>query len=123
MTRVVLGCPRRAKHKKWLKKASGYFGRASKCYKIARRQVERGMRHAVMHRRKNHSRMRSLWITRINAAARQNSISYSRFMRLLRDSQCQWNRKTLAECAVRNPDNFKNLVSDLVLSSGAPLSQ
>lgn len=112
MIRVKRGVTKHARHKKWIERASGYFGRSSTCYRIARLKVERGMRHAVMHRRKNASNMRSLWIMRINAAARANNVTYSQLMHALTVTNCTWNRKTLSECAISNPSAFAALVAD-----------
>lgn len=122
MIRVKRGQVKHARHKKWLARASGYFGRSSTCYRIARLKVERGMRHAVAHRRKNASRMRSLWITRINAAARANNISYSQLMYALKMMGCEWNRKSLAECAVHDADTFASIVNDAASKLASRLS-
>ena len=117
MIRVKRGVTKRATHKKWLRLAKGYFGRAGTCYRIARERVERGMQHAFKHRKEARRSMRSLWITRINAATRANGLSYSQFIHKLNSSsEVQWNRKTLSECAIHDPDGFKRLVAGL--SSG-----
>lgn len=114
MIRVKRGVTKRALHKKWLKKASGYFGRSSTCYRIARSRVEKGMRYASEHRRKNASRMRSLWIMRINAAARALGSTYSKLICALYKHGCEWNRKTISECAIHHPDTFKALISKVL---------
>lgn len=111
MIRVKRGVTKRASHKKWIKRASGYFGRSSTCYTLARSRVEKGMRYATAHRRKNASRMRSLWIMRINAAARSLGSNYSKLMSALSKSNCLWNRKTLSECAIYHPDTFNALAT------------
>jgi large subunit ribosomal protein L20 len=114
MIRVKRGVTKRATHKKWLKLAKGYFGRAGTCYRIARERVERGMQHAFRHRKEARRSMRSLWITRINAATRMHGVSYSQFIhKLNQNSEIPWNRKTLSECAIRDPDGFKAVVNEL----------
>jgi len=122
MIRVKRGVTKRATHKKWLKLAKGYFGRAGTCYRIARERVERGMQHAFKHRKEARRAMRSLWITRINAAARLNGISYSQFIHQLKQSgDMEWNRKILSECAIQDPEGFKKIISHVEKSANNEL--
>lgn len=110
MIRVKRGVTKRAKHKKWLKMAKGYVGRASTCYRIAHERVERGMQHAFRHRKEFKRDIRSLWITRINAAAREHGVSYSRLINNISKTGMSWNRKMLSECAIHDPEGFKKIV-------------
>lgn len=114
MIRVKRGVTKKAVHKKWLGFAKGYYGRAGTCYRIARERVERGMQHAFRHRKEFKRDMRSLWITRINAAARELGMSYSEFMHGLNKLGLDWNRKILSECAIHNPDGFKAIVDQVI---------
>ena len=116
MIRVKRGVTKRATHKKWLKLAKGFFGRAGTCYRIARERVERGMQHAFKHRKEARRDIRSLWITRINAATRKNGMSYSQFIHNLKNAQGEvatWNRKSLSEFAIHNPEGFEKLILTL----------
>ena len=112
MTRVKRGVTKRARHKKWIDMASGYFGRAGTCYRIARERVERGRQHAYKHRKEFKREMRSLWILRINAACREHGVRYSQFIAGLKNIGCEWNRKMLSECAIHDPASFKKMVMD-----------
>jgi large subunit ribosomal protein L20 len=116
MIRVKRGVTKRATHKKWLKLAKGFFGRAGTCYRIARERVERGMQHAFKHRKEARRNIRSLWITRINAATRMHGVSYSDFINKLKtiEGPCsEWNRKMLSECAIADPEGFKLIVDSV----------
>ena len=118
MARTKKSTLRRRKHKEVLKKARGYRGGRSKLYREAKQSVQRGLEHAYRHRRERKRDFRRLWITRINAAARLNGFSYSRFMGGLNRLDVQLNRKMLADIAVRDPQSFAQIV-DLVLESEA----
>lgn len=100
---------RKDRKKKILKEAKGYFGGRKKLYRTAKDAVEKGWEHAYRDRRKKKRNFRRLWITRINAAARQHELSYSRFMNGLKRSGIELDRKALADLAVREPEAFEAL--------------
>jgi large subunit ribosomal protein L20 len=101
---------RHARHKKILKLAKGYRASNSKLYRVANEQVLHSLAYAFAHRRKKKGDFRKLWITRINAAARMNDISYSRLMDGLHKANANVNRKMLAELAVNDPAAFTAFV-------------
>lgn len=102
--------PARSKRKKKiLKAAKGYFGGRKNLYRTAKDAVEKGWEHAYRDRKKKKRNFRRLWITRINAAARENDLSYSRFMNGLKRSGIELDRKALADLAVRDPMAFASL--------------
>ena len=111
MTRVKGGTISRARHKKALKQAKGYFGSKHKLYKTAKEQVRHSLMYAYRDRRQKKRDFRKLWITRINAACRANDISYSRFINGLSKAGVVINRKMLSEIAIDNAEAFTNLVS------------
>ena len=111
MTRVKGGTITRARHKKALKQAKGYFGSKHKLYKTAKEQVRHSLMYAYRDRRQRKRDFRKLWITRINAACRQNDISYSRFINGLSKAGVTINRKMLSEIAIDNPKAFTELVN------------
>lgn len=92
-----------------LKDAKGYFGRRKNLYKTAKEAVERARRYAYRDRKNRKREFRRLWIVRINAAARQNDLSYSRFMNGLKQAGVEIDRKVLADLAVREPLAFERL--------------
>lgn len=98
------------KRRKILKQAKGYFGAKSKLYRTAREQVMKSGQYAYIGRKQKKRDFRALWITRINAACRQNDISYSRFVAGLKKANVSLNRKVLADMAVREPQAFSQLV-------------
>lgn len=110
MPRAKGGIVTRRRHKKILKLAKGYFGRKSKIFRPANQQVLKSLWYAYRDRRNKKREFRKLWITRINAAARINGISYSRLMDGLRKAGVQVNRKMLAELAVNDGAAFGQLV-------------
>ncbi|NLX76169.1 MAG: 50S ribosomal protein L20 [Clostridiaceae bacterium] len=110
MARVKGGVRTRARHKKVLKLAKGYFGAKSKLYRIANQAVMKSLVYAYRDRRQKKRDFRKLWITRINAAARKNGMSYSRFMNGLKKSGIELNRKVLADMAVNDAAGFAKLV-------------
>lgn len=110
MARVKRGVRSRARHKKVLKQAKGYFGHKSKLFKVANQAVMKSLSYAYRDRRNKKRDFRRLWITRINAGARQNGMSYSRFMNGLAKSGIQLDRKVLADIAVRDKAGFSALV-------------
>ena len=111
MTRVKGGTIHRARRKKVLDKAKGYFGSKHRLYKTAKEQVMHSGKYAYRDRRQKKRDFRKLWITRINAACRMNEISYSKFINGLNIAGVVINRKMLAEIAIDSPETFANLVS------------
>ncbi len=109
MPRTKGAPPRNRRKKKIFREAKGYFGARKKLYRTAKDAVERGWEHAYRDRKKKKRTFRSLWITRINAAAREHDLSYSRFMFGLRRSGVELDRKALAEIAVKDPTAFARL--------------
>lgn len=110
MPRVTSSVARNRRKKKVLKKARGQFGARSKLYRTAKNSVERGWAYAYRDRRRKKRDFRRLWIARINAAARQNGMSYSHFVGGLRTAGVELNRKVLADLAIRDPAAFTKLV-------------
>jgi large subunit ribosomal protein L20 len=113
MPRSVNSVASRNRRKKILKAAKGYFGRRKNVYTVAKNAVEKGMLYAYRDRKNNKRNFRSLWITRINAAARLNGMSYSQFMGKVKANNIQLNRKVIADLAVNNPDAFKAVVEKI----------
>ena len=111
MARVKGGTISRARHKKVLKEAKGYFGSKHRLYKSANEQVMHSGIYAFRDRRQKKRDFRKLWITRINAACRQNDISYSKFINGLNKAEITINRKMLSEIAIDNPKYFTELVN------------
>lgn len=109
MPRSTRAVARKKRKKKVLRHARGYFGGRKNLYKTAKDAVEKGWEHAYRDRKKKKRNFRRLWITRINAAARQNDISYSRFMNGLQRAGIELDRKALADLAIRSPDAFASL--------------
>jgi large subunit ribosomal protein L20 len=109
MPRVKRGTKRRAKRKKILDRASGYFLTKSKLYRSAKESVERGLKFAYAGRRQKKRQFRSLWIVRINAAANENGLSYSKFISGLKKAGVELDRKILADLAVNDSAGFKAL--------------
>lgn len=110
MARVKGGTVTRARRKKILKMASGYFGSKHLLFKTAKEQVLHSLSYAYNDRRKLKNDYRKLWIRRINAACRMNDISYSKFMFGLKQANVQVNRKMLSELAINDPAAFADLV-------------
>jgi large subunit ribosomal protein L20 len=110
MPRVTNQVARHKKKKKIRRLAKGYRGGRSKLYRTAKNAVERSWSYSYRDRRNRKRDFRRLWITRINAAARQHDITYSHFMNGLRTAGVELNRKSLAEVAVRDPSVFGDLV-------------
>jgi large subunit ribosomal protein L20 len=108
--RVKRGTKRRAARKKVLDRASGFFLTKSKLHRAAQEAVERSQRHAYIGRRLKKRDFRSLWITRIGAAAKQAGLSYSRLMSGLKKAGIELNRKVLAETAIHDEAGFRLLV-------------
>jgi|TARA_R110002126_G_scaffold39767_1_gene117554 large subunit ribosomal protein L20 len=113
MPRSVNSVASRKRRKKILKAAKGYFGRRKNVYTVAKNAVEKGMLYAYRDRKNNKRNFRSLWIVRINAAARLNGMSYSQFMGKVKANNIELNRKVLADLAVNSPDAFKAVVDKI----------
>ena len=111
MSRVKRGVAKHARHKRVLKLVKGYRDSYSKLYRVAKQQTLRSGAYAFAHRRKKKGDFRKLWITRINAAARMNDISYSRLMDGLHKANVNVNRKILADLAVNDPAAFADYVA------------
>ncbi len=111
MARIKGAINARKKHKKVLKLAKGYFGAKSKQYKAANQAVMKSMRYAYVGRKLKKRDFRSLWITRINAEARVNGMSYSRLINGLKLAGVQVNRKILADMAVNDKPAFAGMIS------------
>jgi large subunit ribosomal protein L20 len=111
MARVKNSVATRARRKKILKRAKGYFGSKHLLFKTAKEQVLRSLRYSYIDRKKLKSNMRKLWIKRINAACRLNDISYSRFINGLNKAGIKVNRKMLSELAIHDPKAFADLVA------------
>lgn len=111
MSRVKGALRTRARHKKILKLAKGYFGGKSKLFRIANQAVMKSLSYAYRDRKAKKRDFRQLWISRINAAARINGLSYSRFMNGLKKAGIGLNRKVLADMAINDAAGFAQLVS------------
>ncbi|MBA3913222.1 MAG: 50S ribosomal protein L20 [Acidobacteriales bacterium] len=109
MPRVKRGTKRRAKRKKILERASGYFLTKSKLYRSAKEAVERGLKFAYSGRKQRKRQYRSLWIVRIGAAAKANGLSYNQFIHGLKLAGVELDRKILADIAVHDAAAFTNL--------------
>ncbi len=109
MPRVKRGTKRRAKRKKILERASGYYLTKSKLYRSAKEAVDRGLKFAFAGRRQKKRPFRSLWIVRIGAAAKLNGMSYSQFINGLKKAGIELDRKILADLAVNDPAGFTAL--------------
>jgi len=109
MPRVKRGVTARARHKKVLKQAKGYYGARSRIYRVAKQAVIKAGQYAYRDRRQRKRQFRALWITRINAGAREFGLSYSRFMDGLKKASIDLDRKVLADIAVRDKDAFAEL--------------
>ena len=110
MARVKNGAVTKARHKKVLKEAKGYFGSKHRLYKSAKEQLMHSGQYAFRDRKQKKRDFRKLWITRINAACRENEISYSRFIEGLNKAGVEVNRKMLSEIAINDPKAFSELV-------------
>jgi large subunit ribosomal protein L20 len=110
MPRSVNAVASRARRKRVLKLAKGYYGRRKNVWTVAKNAVEKGLVYAYAHRKQKKRNFRSLWITRINAGARANGMSYSQFIGAVHKSGIELNRKVLADLALNNPDAFKAIV-------------
>ena len=107
MARVKRGVTSKARHKKVLKKTKGQYGARSRLIKVAKQAATKAGQYAYRDRRKKKSTFRALWIIRINAAARENNLSYSKLMHGLKSAGVEIDRKMLADLAVHDADAFK----------------
>lgn len=113
MPRSVNSVASRARRKKILKQAKGYFGRRKNVWTVAKNAVEKAMLYAYRDRRNKKRSFRSLWIARINAGARQHGMSYSQFMGKVKANNISLNRKVLADLAMNNPEAFKAIIDKI----------
>ena len=111
--RVTTGTTRKDHHKKILKQASGFWMTRHKRYKVAHEAVMHAGRYAFIGRRLRRRDYRKLWIVRVNAALRPFSISYSKFIKMLKDKKIDLNRKMLSEIAIRDNNTFKSIVDSV----------
>ncbi|NLV87743.1 MAG: 50S ribosomal protein L20 [Tissierellia bacterium] len=110
MARVKRAVNAKKRHKKILKQAKGYYGAKSKLFRVANQAVMKSLNYAYIGRKQRKRDFRKLWITRINAAARLNGMSYSKFINGLKKANIQINRKMLSEMAIHDPEGFAKLV-------------
>lgn len=110
MARVKRGVTAKARHKKVLKAAKGYYGSKSTLFKTAKQAVMKSMAYSYIGRKRRKRDFRKLWIARINAATRQNGLNYSKFISGLKKANIGINRKMLSEMAIHDPESFTKLV-------------
>ena len=115
MPRSVNSVASRKRRKKILKAAKGYFGRRKNVYTVAKNAVEKAMTYAYRDRKNNKRNFRSLWVMRINAAARLHGMYYSQFMGKVKANNIELNRKVLADLAMNNPEAFKTFHANVQL--------
>ena len=113
MPRSVNAVASRARRKKVMKQAKGFFGRRKNVWTVAKNAVEKAMQYAYRGRKEKKRNFRSLWITRINAGARENGMSYSQFMGALKNNNIELNRKVLADLAMNHHEAFKAVVDQV----------
>ncbi|MEO9005044.1 MAG: 50S ribosomal protein L20 [Ginsengibacter sp.] len=101
----------RARRKKILKAAKGYYGKRKNVYTVAKNVMEKGMTYSYVGRKLKKREYRALWIVRINAAVRAEGMTYSQFIHKLNEKNIDLNRKVLADMAMNEPETFKNLIS------------
>ena len=119
MPRVKRGVTARARHKKVLAKAKGYYGARSRVFRVAKQAVTKAAQYAYRDRRQKKREFRALWIVRINAAAREHGLSYSVFMNGLKKSAIEMDRKVLADIAVHDRAAFAMLADQAKQSLAA----
>ncbi|MBM4208138.1 MAG: 50S ribosomal protein L20 [Gammaproteobacteria bacterium] len=120
MARVKRGVTARARHKKILKQAKGYYGARSRVYRVAKQAVIKAGQYAYRDRRQRKRQFRALWIVRINAAARMYGISYSRLINGLTNAKVAIDRKVLADIAVRDIEAFGEIAKIAKANQSAP---
>ena len=110
MSRVKRGVTKKARHKKILKMAKGYRGRAKNCFRIAIQKVEKALRYAYRDRKARKRDFRALWIQRINAGAREHNLVYSKFINGLKLAKIDLDRKVLSDLAIHDKNTFAKIV-------------
>ena len=110
MPRSVNNVASKARRKKVMQMAKGYFGRRKNVWTVAKNAVEKGLQYAYRDRRNKKRNFRALWITRINAGARNNGLTYSQLIGKLHSADIELNRKVLADLAMNHPEAFKAIV-------------
>ena len=118
MTRVKRGVIARAKHKKVLKQAKGYYGARSRVFRVAKQSVIKAKQYAYRDRKQKKRQFRSLWIIRINAAAREVNLSYNRLIHALNESSIVIDRKILADLAINDNIAFRSIVDQAIKHTG-----
>ncbi len=113
MPRSVNAVASKARRKKILKQAKGYYGKRKNVYTVAKNVVEKGMTYMYVGRKLKKRNYRQLWIARINAAVRAEGLTYSEFIHKLNEKGIDLDRKVLADLAMNNPETFKNLVAEI----------
>ena len=113
MPRSVNSVAKRARRKKVMKQAKGYFGRRKNVWTVAKNAVEKAMSYSYRDRRAKKRTFRALWITRINAGARLHGMYYSQFMGKVKSNSIELNRKVLADLAMNHPDAFEAIVNKI----------
>ena len=111
MARAPRSIAKRARHKKWLKRAKGFRGRRRTVFKLAKEAVYKAGQYAFRDRRKKKAVIRAQWHAQINAGARKHGLSYSQLMHALKQANVTLNRKSLAELAVNHPDLFEAVIA------------
>ena len=113
MPRSVNSVASKARRKKILKQAKGFYGKRKNVYTVAKNIVEKGMTYMYVGRKLKKRNYRQLWIARINAAVREEGMTYSEFISKLHKKNIELDRKVLADLAMNNPETFKNLVAQV----------
>jgi large subunit ribosomal protein L20 len=113
MPRSVNAVASKARRKKILKQAKGFYGKRKNVYTVAKNVVEKGMTYAYVGRKLKKREYRRLWIARINAAVREEGLTYSQFINLLNKKEIALDRKVLADLAMNNPESFKALIAQV----------
>ncbi|MBS1747192.1 MAG: 50S ribosomal protein L20 [Bacteroidetes bacterium] len=113
MPRSVNAVASRARRKRILKQAKGFYGKRKNVYTVAKNIVEKGMTYSYVGRKNKKREYRQLWIARINAAVREEGLTYSQFINLLNKKGIELNRKILADLAMNEPESFKALVASV----------
>ena len=113
MPRSINSVASKARRKKILKQAKGFFGRRKNVYTVAKNAVEKALSYAYRDRKTKKRNFRALWIQRINAGAREHGMSYSEFMGLIKKNNIDLNRKVLADLAMNNAESFSAIVNSI----------
>jgi large subunit ribosomal protein L20 len=113
MPRSVNSVASKARRKKILKQAKGFYGKRKNVYTVAKNVVEKGMTYMYVGRKLKKRNYRQLWIARINAAVRAEGLTYSEFIHKLNEKGIDLDRKVLADLAMNNPESFKNLIAEV----------